>query len=331
MGIDRFQMSFSPVQASFEGFRFIRDRPRPVTVWMISLFVLNLAATLFNLSPWRQRLTEFQSQSDFQWSWAMLMDLALQLLPAAAIALFLTFAGLCVVAPSIFRVMLGKTVGPVFRLGVDEARMFWLFLAMLLVISIFAIPSGIALGLTLVVARPVAEAVGLADTLRLAGPLVSFLLLAYIVIRLSLSAPIAIDQKRLDMMAAWKMTRGVFWRLFAGILLAMIWTLLVALGSFIGFLLLAVIITFVLGIPPQGIEHFLVPGDQGLLNLFGPGPMLWRIYESALLTILFCVVCAAVVYAYRELSPPRDEDGQADGDHDDGPEDDEILEHEPAV
>jgi hypothetical protein len=318
-------MSFSPVQASFEGFRFIRDRPRPVTVWMISLLVLNLAAALFNLSPWRQRLTEFQSQSDFQWSWAMLMDLALQLLPAAAIALFLTFASLCVVAPSIFRVMLGKTHAPVFRLGVDEARMFWLFLAMLLVISLFAIPSGIALGLTLVVARPVAEAVGLADTLRLAGPLVSFLLLAYIVIRLSLSAPIAIDQKRLDMMAAWRMTRGVFWRLFAGILLALIWTLLVALGSVLVFSILAVIVTFVLGMAPDAITGFLFPNDQGLLNLFGPGPMLWRVYESALLTILFCVVCAAVVYAYRELSP---EDEVA---HDDGPEDDDVLEHEAAV
>lgn len=320
-------MSFSPVQASFEGFRFIRDRPRPVTVWMISLLVLNLAAALFNLSPWRQRLTEFQSQSDFQWSWGMIQDLALQLLPAAAIALFLTFASLCIVTPSIFRVMLGKTPGPVFRLGVDEGRMFWLFLAMLLVISLFAIPSGIALGLTLVVARPVAEAVGLADLLKLAGPLVSFLLLAYIVIRLSLSAPIAIDQKRLDMMAAWKMTRGVFWRLFAGIFLALIWTLLVALGSVLAFSILAVIVTFILGLAPDAITSFLFPSDQGLLNLFGPGPMLWRVFESSLLAILFCVVCAAVVYAYRELSPAH---GEASGDEPEETEDD-SLEHEAAV
>ena len=40
--------------------------------------------------------------------------------PAAAIALFLTFASLCIVTPSILRVMLGKTRGPDFRLGSDS-------------------------------------------------------------------------------------------------------------------------------------------------------------------------------------------------------------------
>lgn len=315
-------MSFSPVQASLEGFRFIRDRPRPVTVWLAALLALNLAAALFNLSPWRQRLDRFQTE-DLQPSWALLQDVALQVLPAAAIALFLTFAGLCIVAPSIFRVMLGKTHGPEFRLGVDEGRMFWLFLAMLLVISVFAIPSGIVLGLTLVVARPVAEAAGLAELLRLAGPLMSFLLLAYIVIRLSLSAPIAIDQKRLDMMAAWRMTRGVFWRLFAGLMLALIWTLIVALSAVFIFSILAVIVTFVLGMEPGAITAFLFPTDQGLLNFFGPGPILWRIFESSLLTVLFCVVCAAVVYAYRELSPP-DDGAPVEAD-------DATLEHETVV
>ncbi|MDO9335606.1 MAG: hypothetical protein Q7T61_04345 [Caulobacter sp.] len=314
-------MSFSPVQASLEGFRFIRDRPRPVTVWMGALLVLNLAAALFNLSPWRQRLDEFQKAHDIQWSWDLLRDMALQLLPAAAIALFLTFASLCIVAPSIFRVMLGKTRGPEFRIGVDEGRMFWLFLAMLLVITVLAIPSGIVLGLTLIVARPVAEAVGLSSFLSLAGPLVSFLLLSWIVIRLSLSAPIAIDQKRLDMLAAWKMTRGVFWRLFGGLVLALVWTLLVALGSVLTFSLIAVVTTFILGMPPGEITRFLFPTDQGLLNHFGVGPMLWRIFESALLAILFCVVCGAVVYAYRELSPHREE----------AVEDTDLLEHETAV
>jgi hypothetical protein len=51
--------------------------------------------------------------------------------------------------------------------------------------------------------------------------------------------------------------------------------------------------------------------------------MLRRIFESALLAILFCVVCATVVYAYRELSPSRDGDASE-------PEDD-VLDHETAV
>lgn len=315
-------MSFSPVQASLEGFRFIRDRPRPVTVWMLALLLLNLAAALFNLSPWARRLEQLQTGQGLEWSWAMVQDLALHLLPAAAIALFLTFASLCIVTPSILRVMLGKTRGPDFRLGSDEARMFWLFLAMLLVITLAAIPSGIVLGISLALARPVADAVGLSGLLSLAGPIASLFLLAYIVIRLSLSAPVAIDQHRLDMLAAWRMSRGAFWQLLAGTLLSLLLTLAVALGSVIAFSIVAVVVSFVLGVPPGELTSFLFPSGQGIADYFGPGPLLRRVFESALLAILFCVVCATVVYAYRELSPP----GEVIG-----PEEDDELEHEAAV
>ncbi|WGM39875.1 hypothetical protein [Caulobacter sp. NIBR1757] len=315
-------MSFSPVQASLEGFRFIRDRPRPVTVWMIALLVLNLAAALFNLSPWAQRLIQLQTARGFEWSWATLQDLALHLLPAAAIALFLTFASLCVVTPSIFRVMLGKTHNPDFRLGADEARMFWLFLAILLAITVAAVPFGIVLGLSRALAGPLAERVGLAGLMALLGPLSVLFLQAYFIIRLSLTAPVAIDQHRLDVMGSWKMTHGAFWQLLAGTALSLLWTLAVAFGAVIAFSLVAVLVTFVLGIPPGELSAFLFPSGQGYLDYFGPGPMLRRVFESALLAILFCVVCATVVYAYRELSPPGDEAPE--------PEDD-ILEHETAV
>ncbi len=318
-------MSFSPVQASLEGFRFIRDRPRPVTVWMIALLLLNLAAALFNLSPWAQRLVQLQTAQGFEWSWSMLQDLALHLLPAAAIALFLTFASLCIVTPSILRVMLGKTHNPDFRLGADEARMFWLFLAILLAITVAAIPFGIVLGLSRALAGPLAERVGLAGVMALLGPLSVLFLQAYFIIRLSLTAPVAIDQHRLDVMGSWKMTHGAFWQLLAGTLLSLLWTLAVALGAFVAFFLVTMLVTFVLGVSPDSLNAFLFPSGQGYIDYFGPGPMLRRIFESALLAILFCVVCATVVYAYRELSPSRD--GDASGSE---PEDD-VLDHETAV
>lgn len=315
-------MSFSPVQASLEGFRFIRDRPRPVTVWMIALLTLNLAAALFNLSPWAQRLVQLQTARGFEWSWATVQDLALHLLPAAAIALFLTFASLCIVAPSIFRVMLGKTRAPDFRLGADEARMFWLFLAILLAITVAAVPFGIVLGLSRALAGPLAERVGLAGVMALLGPLSVLFLQAYFIIRLSLTAPVAIDQHRLDVMGSWKMTHGAFWQLLAGTLLALLWVLAVAFAAVILFSIIAVVVTFVLGIPPGELTAFLFPIDQGWLDHFGPGPMMRRVFESALLAVLFCVVCATVVYAYRELSPPRDDAADAE---------DDVLEHEAAV
>ncbi len=310
-------MSFSPVQASLEGFRFIRDRPWPVTVWMGALLLLNLAAALFNLSPWAQRLVQLQTAREFEWSWETARDMALHLLPAAAIALFLTFASLCIVAPSIFRVMLGKTRNPDFRLGADEARMFWLFLAILLAITVAAIPFGVVLGLSRALAGPLAEKVGLSGVMALLGPLSVLFLQAYFIIRLSLTAPVAIDQHRLDVLGSWKMTHGAFWQLLAGTLLSLLLTFLVALGAVIAFSIVAVVITFVLGIPPSELTAFLYPSGQGILDHFGVGPMLRRVFETSLLSILFCVVCATVVYAYRELSPGAP-----------GHDPDDVLEHE---
>ena len=90
----------------------------------------------------------------------------------------------------------------------------------------------------------------------------------------------------------------------------------------IAFSIVAVVVSFVLGVPPGELTSFLFPSGQGIADYFGPGPMLRRVFESALLAILFCVVCATVVYAYRELSPPREEASE--------PEDD-VLEHETVV
>lgn len=295
-------MSFSPVQASLEGFRFIRDRPRPVTIWLVALLALNLAATLFNLSPWARRLEALKQHFSVDWSLAGLADLALQLLPAAIIALFLTFAGLCIIAPSIFRVMLGQTKEPEFRLGADEARMFWLFLAVLVLITLAAIPSGVVIGYSRVFAGPLAASVGLTWVVTLVSQLASFLLFAFIVLRSSLAALIEVDTHRLDIQASWRLTRGSFWRLFWTAVLDSILALLVILVARGLFYLLGTVIAFVMGFDQQQFYDFMWPSDGGLLSHFGPGPLIWMVLASAEMTVGFCVACGSLVYVYRALS-----------------------------
>lgn len=296
-------MSFSPLQASLEGFRFIRDRPRPVTIWMVALLALNLAATMFNLSPWARRLEQLKTSFGFDWSWDTLSDLALHLLPAAAIALFLTFASLCVIAPSIFRVMLGQTKGPVFRLGADEARMFWLFLAVLVLITLAAIPSGVVIGYSRVFAGPLAASIGLTWAVTLLSQLASFLLFAFIVLRSSLAALIEVDTHRLDIQASWKLTKGSFWRLLLTAFLDFLLTLLVILVARGVFYMTGTVLAFVLGFDQQQFHDFVwPPADGGFLVHFGPGPLMWKLLMAAELTVGFCVACGSLVHVYRALS-----------------------------
>ncbi len=298
-------MSFSPVQASFEGFRFIRERPRAVTLWMAALLALNLAATAFGLSPWALRLQQLKVSTEFDWSWETFQVFVFHLLPAAFLALVLMLAGLCIVAPSILRVMLHPGAAPRFRLGADEGRMLWLYLAMVLIVFIAAIPSGILLGYSLSLARPVADAVGSGWLLVLAGQFASVLMMLFIVIRLSLAAPIAIDQGRLDLAEAWRMTRGVFWRLLGGALLGLLLVLAVSAIALVFFYIVSIAIVFVLGVSTDSFTAFLWPQGQGVLDYFGVGPLMRAVFESALLSVLFCVLCGEVVYAYRELAAAR--------------------------
>ena len=176
-----------------------------------------------------------------------------------------------------------------------------------------AIPSGIVLGYSLSLARPVADAIGSGWLLVLLGQFASLLMMLFIVIRLSLAAPIAVDQGRLDLMEAWRMTRGVFWRLLGGALLGMLLVLAVSAIALVGFYLASIMIVFVLGISPDSFSAFLWPQDEGVLNHFGIGPLLRAVFESALLAVLFCVLCGEVVYAYRELSAVQASQDSEDG------------------
>jgi hypothetical protein len=301
-------MVFSPVQASIEGFRFIRDRPRPVTIWMLALLALNLAATAFNLSPWAQRLKELRTSFGFDWSVAAFADLAVHLLPAIIIALFLTFASLCIIAPSIFRVMLGQTRSPVFRLGADEARMFWLFLAVLVLITLAAVPSGVLLGYSRVYAGRLADTVGLRWIVPILSQLVSFLLFAFIVLRSSLAALIEVDTHKLDIRASWDLTRGHFWRMLAAALLAFLLVMLVILSARGLFYVLGTVIAFASGIDQQQFHDFVwPPPEAGVLVHFGPGPIMWKVILAAEQTVGFCVACGSLVYAYRTMSGRGDE------------------------
>lgn len=296
-------MSFSPVQASLEGFRFIRDRPRPVTVWMLALLALNLAATVFNLTPWAGRLRDLQQATGIQWSWETVRDLAIHLLPAATIALFLTFASLCIVVPSIFRVMLGKTEGPVFRLGEDEWRMLWLFLAVLVLVTLAAVPTGIIFGYS----RVFAANFGLAQVVSAITSVASFLLFCWIVMRSSFAALIEVDTHRLDIQASWRLTRGAFWRLMLTALLCFIWAGLVILAARGLSYVVGTVLAFVLGFSQQEFHEFLWPNNGDLLDLFGAGPMIWKVLAAAELTVAYCVACGALVYAYRALRHPDEE------------------------
>jgi hypothetical protein len=292
-------MSFSPSQAAFEGFRFIRERPQSVTLWMAAILLLNLATAAFRASPWALPLGELREvvQSHGP-KVGPLLELAPRLIPSAILSFGLSMAGLCIIAPSILRAMLRADRKTVLRLGMDEARMLGLFLAVVGIIFAVAVVFGVVLGsLAGLTAR-----FGIGGLFIALASLVTLLLPFFVTLRLSLAAPMAVATHHLDLKAAWKLTRGVFWRLAWALLLALLLFCAVWLAAALVTMSLAATVVFVTGGTWEGFTGWLKPQHPGLLAQFAPGPLLVELMDSALAAILGCVLVGAVVSAYRSLT-----------------------------
>ena len=131
------------------------------------------------------------------------------------------------------------------------------------------------------------------QVLAVLGGIVAFVVTCYIVVKLSLVAPvIAIEGERNPVRAlrrSWKLTRGQSFRLFLFYLL-----LLVA------FMALSVVITLVLGLP------FALAGEQAAL--LGEG-VLSGLVNAVMVVVAVCVLAAVHTQLARlghERTPPAD-------------------------
>jgi hypothetical protein len=295
-------MSFSPTKAAFEGFKFIRERPQSVTLWMGVILLLNLATAVFRASPWALPLGELREMVQNEGlNVSLLLELAPRLIPSALLSFGLSMAGLCLVAPSILRAMLRADRKTVLRLGMDEARMLGLFLAVVGIIFTAAVGAGVVLGLL----AGLTARFGIGGLFIALATLVTLILPFFVVLRLCLAAPMAVATHHLDLMTAWKMTRGVFWRLAGALALALGLFFGVWLAAAIVMVSLAGLVILVTGGSWEAFVGWMRPQEQTLMAQFSPGPLLVEVVDSALAAVFGCVLVGAVVNAYRGQSVDR--------------------------
>lgn len=223
---------FSPTDAVFAGFRFVKERPATILVWAAYLLVVLGVASIAMFDIGGDSLTSLMiAAQGANPDPKQLIKLMEQVAPASLFAeLLITVFG-SVLATAILRVRL--TPGPHpwggLKLGGDELRM----LAATLLAMIFVFCLSMTVGI-------LADVVG-----SFGGPVLipfafGFLLVLAVQVRLSLVGVVAQAEGRVSLPRSIHLTKGMFWRLvgayvlLAAITLVILFLLAVIFAALIG-------------------------------------------------------------------------------------------------
>lgn len=281
-----------PLDAAFEGFRIVRDKPMLILAWtgiyFLSLIVMVLILLLPNLGT-LQAATHGGGERDID---QLLARFGPWILVVLAMALVLV----TVLPGAVFRAVLrpqDRSFAYI-KFGADEWRMLGLYL---IIVLIFSVASGLYSVVTmfaLSLSGPVEWLVGVVATLG------GLALVGWLFVRLTLAGPVAVADERLDIRGAWMLTRGEFWRLVA--------TLLLSILFYGGVLLLALVFSLLstrllggfslLGELSQPSASHITQGEA----LAGIGLIVLQQAIITLLIVLWVVVfCAAPARVLQQI------------------------------
>ncbi len=276
-----------PLDFAFEGFRLIRARPRLLALWGIAgLFGYGLAATILvaTFGP-IQPLIAGASQHPFDTaSDAVAQQMLLALISVIPIWL-LTDA---VLACAVCRAGLEEGDDPFgfLRFGAREIQVVtvmagsWLLASLVLLSVVSAFMS----------LRPPAAFTGV-------GFVVGLLAAAFIRIRLSLNVPQSFVQRRFDMFGSVALTRGRFWPLAGGYVMALVMTFVV---QYLGQQVVRAVIVVCFG------EHAAAsnPDMSSLTAFFTPAHTVEiAIVCGLIMPQVSAIMLAAPLGAWKALSP----------------------------
>ena len=144
---DSLMPSFSPTDAAFVGFRFVKERPSAVAAWAAVSLVFNLLSAFVGLVLGGQALRNFQAQAGKVDDLSTVFQLLLPASPALIAIAVITLAGMALVYSSALRLFVGKEDHVSFRIGHDERRVALTVIAFTLIY--FAVTDGVLVGLGL--------------------------------------------------------------------------------------------------------------------------------------------------------------------------------------
>ena len=285
-------MIISPSDTAFEGFRIIRDRPGLILAWTGFYLLSLLAMIVVLLVPNIGNLAAVEAtgvQRDFG-----------ELVARFGVSMFIAFP-LAVIMPIMLVTAIYRTVlNPEdkgfahLKISADELRM---FLVSLLVIVIFAFASGIYGALVVVVAN---NSGGLHRAVTVVGSLGGVVLLGWLATRLALAGVMTFAEHHFRLTAAWRLTKGQFWRLLLTLGLTILYAVLVVAAA----LTLSIILAKITGgflmmgrLTSPDLSHLTPALALGLLGEL----LLQMALQTLLIVLVFVIFYAPPAAAYRRL------------------------------
>jgi hypothetical protein len=227
---------FSASDAAFTGFRVVAERPWAVAIWASLQLIVSLAFELFvaySAGPAFTKLGQIGLQPPGQ-DPAAVLELFRQTAPTYLVLFVASLVLNAVLYAAMNRAVLRPTEARFgyLRLAADELRQLGLFaifagLGIAAYITMLLVATVVIVVIGLVAGESMALALGLA--VMLPAIICAFVFLA---VRLSLASPMTFETRRINLVAAWRLTQGRFWPLLGTYFIAFALSIVVILLTF---------------------------------------------------------------------------------------------------
>jgi hypothetical protein len=284
------EAEFSWPAAALAGFGVLRREPGLLLVWSLVGLVFGLADQMLDVRA------EGVRAAGYSGTWiAPITGLVRAVLATVAMAIFSAAVYRAVLRPQ------GEARSRM-RFGADEIRLTLVWLAqwaLLLPLSILAvIPSFL---LSTLMPKHHALTSGLVGTISALSILVAWL---FVLVRLSLAAPMALAEGRWSVRAALGMSRGHFWKILAV-------HLPLLLGAALAFSASNTLYGLVLGVARADVSPAVLLHNRSLADVFSPVRLGFTIVTAALGAAAAAVLYAPAAAIYRDLGSHRSDDQAA--------------------
>ena len=290
--------NFSPTDAAFVGFKFVKERPSAVAAWAAVSVVCNLLSAFVGLLLGGQAVRTFESQAEKIDDLSTVFRLLLPASPALIAIALITLVGMALVYSSALRIFVGKEEHVSFRIGHDERRVALTILAFTAISFAVTVVVPVSLGLMSNISGVFSSFLG--GFFTWVSPLALWAATTFVIVRLSLTPIIAVDRKRISLRESWGSTRGHFWPL-AG-------SLVLSIGLFVVMAFLALMIVAALNHAISAGTGGVVPRDLLVREQADDSSIFPLIVSEVIASIsngmLLPVVLGPLVRAYQAYDAP---------------------------
>jgi hypothetical protein len=294
------QLSVSDIAVA--GFRVARHKPVTIVVWAVASLAMSLVTAGLMLTMGGAAMTQSMAMAmnpqALEANPGAMMALYAQLAPLYGALILISLAYYAVLLPAAYRAVLRpqESAFGYLRFGADEGRQLIVNIVLGLVMIV------VYFGSVILMALIVAITAFAGDVGAVIGTLLGIVALLgswfYVAVRLSLAGPQTLAERRLRLFGSWALTKGRFWPLFGGYVVAVLLSIVVTiLGLVIVFAASAVI-----GGGMQGLSAVFRPDMSSASAYFTPLMILHLVMMSVVSSLGTAILLCPAAEAYNTLT-----------------------------